>query len=120
MGCPVDPGPVQWWRVSRPLPRWQRYTSDLAIAALILGGASALEQGRPEWTFYVAALCGPVATAVAQGLAVRALPAPGRSLRLAAPQWPELPGLECQSLRGAPASLRARAIASSPAGLMSA
>jgi hypothetical protein len=35
-------------------------------------------------------------------------------------QWPELPGLECQSFRGAPASLRARVIVSSPAGLMSA
>ena len=37
------------------------------------------------------------------------------------PQWPELPGLECQSLRGgADAARRAAVAASSPAGLMSA
>src|SRR5690349_9070776 len=35
-------------------------------------------------------------------------------------QWPELPGLECHSLRGAAASRRATVMASSPAGLMSA
>jgi hypothetical protein len=40
-------GPVQWWRVSRPLPRVQRYASDLAIAAFVLSGAFTLEQGRP-------------------------------------------------------------------------
>ena len=42
------------------------------------------------------------------------------------PQWPELPGLECHSLRGGDdvprrvASRRATVMASSPAGLMSA
>jgi hypothetical protein len=36
-------------------------------------------------------------------------------------QWPELPGLECQSLRGGPdAARRAATFESSPAGLMSA
>ena len=45
-------GPVQRWRVSAPLPRMQRYASDLGIATLLIAGAIVVEQGRPWWTFY--------------------------------------------------------------------
>ena len=64
--------PDRWWRLSDPLPPMQRHGSDLAIAALVLGGAFALEQGRPGWTFYAAAVAGAAVVAVAQVLAVRA------------------------------------------------
>ncbi|SOE02796.1 hypothetical protein SAMN06272739_3755 [Blastococcus haudaquaticus] len=69
------PGPVQRWRVSAPLPRMQRHASDLAIAALLIAGAIVVEQGRPWWTFYAAVIVGSAVAAVAQALAVRALPA---------------------------------------------
>ena len=65
--------PAQWWRASRPLPTGQRWTSDLAIAALVLAGAFVVEQGRPVWTFYVAALGGAVVVAAAQAITVRSV-----------------------------------------------
>ena len=68
--------PIRWWRVSQPLPRGQRSASDIAIGLLIVAGAFVLEQGRPEWTFYAAAIGGAAGTLVAQVLAVRALPEP--------------------------------------------
>ncbi|MCA0143597.1 hypothetical protein [Blastococcus sp. LR1] len=62
--------PASWWRVSRPLPTGRRYASDLGIAALVLAGAFAVEQGRPEWTFYAAAVGGGVLVAAAQAVTV--------------------------------------------------
>jgi uncharacterized membrane protein len=68
------PEPVRRWHVSAPLPRRQRYASDLAIGGLIVAGAVVVELGRPAWTFYAVAVGGAAVTAVAQALAIRALP----------------------------------------------
>jgi hypothetical protein len=68
--------PIRRWHVSAPLPRWQRYASDLAIGVLVVAGAVVVELDRPEWTFYVAVVGGAAIAAVAQALAIRALPDP--------------------------------------------
>ncbi|NEK84486.1 hypothetical protein GCU60_01730 [Blastococcus saxobsidens] len=65
--------PLQWWRVSQPLPTKQRYASDLTIAALVLAGAFTAEHGRPVWTFYVVGVGGAVVVAAAQAATVRLL-----------------------------------------------
>ncbi|MDP5184501.1 hypothetical protein QOZ88_17835 [Blastococcus sp. BMG 814] len=64
--------PIRVWHVSEALPRWQRHGSDVAIAALLLAGAFAIELGRPAWVFYVAIVGAGAFAAAAQAIAVRA------------------------------------------------
>jgi hypothetical protein len=97
-------------------------SSSVGLPAEVLGQRRAVvlegRQGHAASLRVVGGSCGPSA-----GSRTERARRGGRGVL---PQWPELPGLECQSLRGADdvprrvASRRATVMASSPAGLMSA
>jgi hypothetical protein len=63
--------PTSLGQVSGLLPDRVRTVSSVAIAGLVVAGALIAGSGGPWWVDYLAIICGGVATAGAQTVAVR-------------------------------------------------